>query len=209
MKKYGNEFKVGLFVVLCIIGLVYLIFSTGKITLKKKGYNIYVLFDDVAGLNDKAPVMLNGLEVGKVDGIKFSYDNEKTRITLNLWIDAAAKIRDQAVVSIKTLGLMGEKYIQVSSSQGSGFLAPNAVLEGRPYLDLDALLAQAQVATKSLSEEFNKLLAGLNGTLEENKGSINQIIQNLESSSQNLEDFSSDIKMHPWKLLIKGKEKSK
>jgi len=152
MKKYGNEFKVGLFVILCVLGLIYLTFSTGKVSLGKKGYHIYVVFNDIAGIELKAPVMLNGLEVGKVDDIKFSYDANKTEIKLKLWIDDKAKIRDNAAVSIKTLGLMGEKFIQISSVSGGNFLAPEAILEGKPYLDLDALLEQAQTMTKNLSD---------------------------------------------------------
>ena len=207
MKKISNEFMVGLFVLLCLIGLFYLTYSTGKMNLKKEGYNIYVVFDEIAGLEKKAPVMLNGLEVGKVDQIKASYDGDKTRMTLKLWLDKSAKVRDNAVVSIKTLGLMGEKYIQISSYEGSNFIQPGAVLFGKPYLDLDALMEQAQVISKDLGEQVNKLVANLNSTVDANKGNISQIIENLEATSQNFEDFSADIKKHPWKLLLKGKEK--
>ncbi len=207
MKKYGNEFKVGLFVILCVLGLIYLTFSTGKVSLGKKGYHIYVVFNDIAGIELKAPVMLNGLEVGKVDDIKFSYDANKTEIKLKLWIDDKAKIRDNAAVSIKTLGLMGEKFIQISSVSGGNFLAPEAILEGKPYLDLDALLEQAQTMTKNLSDEFNKLLVSINGTVDGNKETVSQIVKNFEATSKNFEEFSADIKKHPWKLLIKGKDK--
>mgnify|MGYP001439508961 CR=1 FL=1 len=56
MKKFGNEFVVGLFVLACLVGLGYLTFSTGKVDLKKEGYHIYAVFNEVAGLNTKAPV---------------------------------------------------------------------------------------------------------------------------------------------------------
>ena len=189
MKRYTNEFKVGLFVILSIAGLFYLVYSTGKLNIKKDGYHIYAVFNEVAGLQEKAPVMLNGLEIGKIDDIKISYDNDKTEITLKLWIDKQAKIRERPVVSIKTMGLMGENYIHISSSAGGAFIAPEATLKGEPYLDVDALLAN------------------LNSTLDENKSGISRIVLNMEATSKNFEEFSDDIKRHPWKLLFKGKEK--
>ena len=207
MKKYSNEFRVGLFVIICLIGLFYLSYSTGKMNLKKEGYNIYVAFNEVAGLEKKAPVMLNGLEVGKVEEINVAYDNDKTEVVLKIWLDSSAKVRENPVISIKTLGLMGEKYIQIASSEGKEFLKPGTRLYGKPYLDLDALLEEAQLVAKDITKEVNKLLASLNSTVDDNKGSIGTIVKNLEASSKNFEEFSADIKAHPWKLLIKTKEK--
>jgi phospholipid/cholesterol/gamma-HCH transport system substrate-binding protein len=205
--KNTNEFKVGLFVILCIFGFLYLIYSTGKLNIKKDGYHIYVVYDEVVGLEKKAPVMLNGLEVGKVEDIKVSYDNDKTQIVLKLWLDKQARVRENPVVSIKTLGLMGEKYIQISSSEGRDFVKPEAVLQGKPYLDMDELMEHAQSISKEVMDGINKLLASINGTVEDNKQSIGQIIKNLEVSSKNLEEFSDEVKRHPWKLLFKTKEK--
>jgi phospholipid/cholesterol/gamma-HCH transport system substrate-binding protein len=209
MKKFNftNEIKVGLFVIACLAGLLYLAYSTGKLSSKKEGYVIYVAFNDIAGLEEKAPVMLNGLEVGKVDAINISYDNNTTAITLRLWLDAKAKIREDSIVSIKTLGLMGEKFIQISSAGNKDFIKPETVLSGKPYLDIDALLEQAQMITKDISTQVNKLVINLNSTVEDNKGSVSSIVKNLETTSKNFEEFSDDIKRHPWKLLIKTKEK--
>lgn len=202
MKKYGNEFLVGLFIILCVSGFFYLIYSTGKLDLKKEGYYIYVIFDDISGVQKKAPVMLNGMEIGKVDEVKFIYDNDKTRIRLKLWLKAEARIRENPVISIKTMGLMGEKFIQISSSKGINFIAPEAVLSGNAYLDIDSLTKDVS----ALTEEVKKLAAGLNDTLDGNKDRISQIVVNLESASKNFQEFSDDIKKHPWKLLFKGKE---
>jgi phospholipid/cholesterol/gamma-HCH transport system substrate-binding protein len=201
MKKYGNEFKVGLFIILCILSLAYLTVRTGKLNIKKGGYYLYVTFDEVAGLGKKAPVMLNGLEVGKVEGMDVSYANDKTQVMVKLWLNDNAKVRDDATVSIKTLGLMGEKYIQITSRQGN-FIKPENKLEGKPYMDLDAMMEQAKV----LTEEAKNLAASLNYTVSDNKQRISAIIKNLESTSNNIEELSADLKSHPWKLLSKPKK---
>ncbi|MBU2102675.1 MAG: MlaD family protein [Candidatus Omnitrophota bacterium] len=209
MKKITNEFKVGFFIILCITGLVYLTFSTGKVQVKKEGYRIYAVFDEVAGLNKKAPVTLNGLEVGKVEDITVVYDEETTKIKLTLWLDQRARPRSDAVVSIKTMGLMGEKYIQISSRAGRDFIAPGAVLTGKPYMDLDVVMEQAQVLQEGiggLTDEVKKLAVAINETVDENKDDISRIVENIESVTKNFEDFSADVKMHPWKILYKTKE---
>jgi phospholipid/cholesterol/gamma-HCH transport system substrate-binding protein len=195
-----------------LLGLFYLVYSTGKLDIKKEGYHIYVVFDEVAGLEKKAPVMLNGLEVGKVDDIKISYENGKTQIILKLWLDESAQIRENPIISIKTLGLMGEKYIQISSSKGSDFIKPEARLIGKPYMDLDVMMEEAQGIANNVNTligEVKNLTANLNVTVEGNQDRITQIVKNLEATSKNFEEFSADIKAHPWKLLFRQKEKRK
>ena len=70
MKKYGNEFKVGITIMLAIAGLVDLTIWAGDYHLKSEGYRITVRFDDIAGLEKNAPVMLRGYEVGRVEEMK-------------------------------------------------------------------------------------------------------------------------------------------
>lgn len=200
MKKYGKEFKVGLFVLISLGALVFITFRTGKVDIKRDGYFLYATFDEIAGLTKKAPVMLNGLEVGKVDDIAVSYDSDNTKITLKLWLPVSAKVREGAVISIKTLGLMGEKYIQIASHGGS-FIKPESIIAGKPYMDLDVLMEEAKAAT----EEAKKLSANLNYTVSGNQDKISSIIKNLEVTSQNVEELTADLKNNPWKLLSKPK----
>lgn len=209
-RKYTNEFKVGIFVLICLAGLFYLTYRTGKFKIRKKGYNIFVVFNEVSGLEKNAPVMLNGLEVGKVEDMGVRYENGRTRILLRLWIKEGVKIGANPKVSIKTLGLMGEKYIQITAQEGNRFIHPGTRLYGKGPQDLDQLMEMAEVISKSahqLLEEIDSLTKSLNSTLEENKDSIFNIIKNLELTSTNFKEFSEDIKRHPWKLLFKTKER--
>jgi phospholipid/cholesterol/gamma-HCH transport system substrate-binding protein len=187
--KYTNEFKVGLLVVCVLIVLAYMSYRTGEINFAEKGYNLFVVFDDVAGIQDNAQVMLNGVEVGRVEKIQLDNADAKTFITLTLWIKDAVKIRTDSAITIKTLGLMGEKYVAITASGAPTFLEPNAAIRGKKPLDIEYLMEQA-----------NKIV-------EDNKSSINKIIENLEMTSRNFEEFSDDIRRHPWKLLFKTKEK--
>ena len=212
MKRYGNEFKVGLFVLLTLGGLFYITVKTGKLRIKKDGYNIYAVFDKVGGLEEKAPVMLNGLEVGKVESIKFDYRNDATKVVLKLWLDKKARVRKGSRVTIKTLGLMGEKYIDIYSPRGREFLPAGACVKGKSPLDIDDLMDKVSYISDyvtPLLKQTTELIKTINSALGENRDKIDKIIENLEKSSQNFEEFSADIKRHPWKLLFKTKERKK
>lgn len=199
MKKYGNEFKVGVFFLVAVLGLAFLTFRTGKINFHKKGYNVYVVFEDIAGLDLKAPVLLNGYEVGEVEAIEVVFEDGQTNIILTLLIEDGIKILSEPQVSIKTLGLMGEKFIQISSYQGDDFIEPGSILKGQPYIDMDVLIANVN----SLTDEVKNLTGRLGGIVSDNQDSIGEMIKNLEAASKNMEEFTEDIKAHPWKLLFK------
>jgi len=215
-KNITNEFKVGLFVVVCLLALFYMTYRTGKLDLRPKGYHVYVIFDEAAGLGNKAPVMLNGLEVGKVVEIKPTYKGGLTKIKLKVWLEDEAKIREGSAISIKMMGMMGEKYIHIASSDNEKFVAPETVVDGETYVDLDVLLRNINSLVEenknSVSEavdSLNKLLSNLNETVADNKEGLARTIKNFEATSQNFEEFSDDLKRNPWKLLFKAKEKLK
>lgn len=188
-KILTNEFRVGLFVVLCLLGLFYMTYRTGKLDIRQKGYFITVIFKEAGGAQQKAPVMLNGYEVGKVDSIKPVYAEGKTAIAMKIWMQENAKIRQGSKFFVQMMGLMGEKYIQIVSSEEAQFIAPGSTVEGEPYVDLSVLITN------------------LNKAVDDNKGALKNTVKNFETTSQNFEEFSDDLKRNPWKLLFKTKEK--
>ena len=213
-KNWTKEVKVGLFVILCLAGLAYMTYSTGKLDIRKKGYFVYVTFKEAAGLGQKAPVMLNGLEIGKVDSINPTYENNQTRIKLKLWLEEKAKVREGSIVSIKMMGMMGEKYIQITSSDNPNFVKPEENIIGESYVDLDVLIRningmveENRADIEQAVDGINALVKNLNDTVAGNKDSLTQMIKNFEKTSQNFEEFSDDLRRNPWKLLFKTKEK--
>lgn len=184
-----NELRVGLFVVLCLVGLLYMTYSTGKLDFRRKGYTINVIFPEAGGLEIKAPVMLNGLEVGKIDNIQPVYEGNKTEILLTVWLEEKARIRKDSQFSIQMMGLMGEKYVQIISSEDAQFIGPGSVLRGEPYVDLSVLISN------------------VNNFVEENKKPFKSTMMNFEVTSENFVEFSDDLRRNPWKLLFKTKEK--
>ncbi|MDD5195975.1 MAG: hypothetical protein PHQ96_09965, partial [Candidatus Omnitrophica bacterium] len=89
------------------------------------------------------------------------------------------------------------------------FVAPESVFEGKPYMDLDVVMEQAQMLSEKvggLTEEVKKIAVDINDTVSANKDNVERIMESIEATTKNFEDFSEDIKMHPWKILFKSKE---
>jgi len=171
--KMNNEIKIGIMVFICLAALFLLTLKVGSFSFYKKGYNIRVQFQNIDGMELSGPVRLNGLEVGMVEDIKMAYD-DTTKMILTLWIKEDAKIHLGAQAYIKTMGLIGEKYVGIMDRQEGPFLEPDSLIIGEEPFELEKLLGKSE-----------------------------KIAENLESASTNLDEFSNDVKRNPWKLLFR------
>lgn len=233
--KLSNEVKVGLFFVFCVIGLFYMTLSTGKFHISQQGYYLSIIFDDVSGLQKNSPVMVNGFEVGRVTELAVVNKEGAAKIIAKILVNHGTKIYSDPIISIKTLGLMGEKYVHIKSAGTGQFVGPNTTLIGKSPGDMDALFSEAEVLAKNVNDlalEVKKLTVNLNDTVTENRAhltksmsnigaitdhlklaldnneeSLDSIIKNLDTTSKNLNELSQDLKRNPWKLFFRGKEK--
>ncbi|MFC1703967.1 MlaD family protein [Candidatus Omnitrophota bacterium] len=203
--RINNEVKVGMVVVICLVALGVLTFKVGDFSFHQEGYEVNVEFRNIDGIETNAPVRLNGLEVGKVTDLEIVYDKE-TKIVLTLWIDQSAKVREGTKASVKTMGLMGEKYIALTDENISEeFLQPGVTIVGKEPIDIDALMAKGDV----IADNVQAITQNIKERLEINKESIDEIIENFKYVSENFEILSDDLKRNPWKLLFRTKEKKK
>lgn len=210
MRKISNEIMTGIMVLICIGLLIFFLYKTGKIGFRPEAYEIKAVFNTAGGLEKNAPVMLAGVEVGEVKDIALEYGDE-TKIILTLQVDSKAKIRTDSTASINTLGLMGEKYVEVSrGSAGTAFLKPGSTIAGEDPFQFEKIAKKGEEIAETLDDtlkDIRVLVNNLNGVVTDNKKGIDSIVADLEVTAQNFKEFSDDIKRHPWKLLIKGKEK--
>ena len=106
MKKMDLEVMVGLFLIAGVICLGYLSIKLGKLEiLGTKGYEVSALFSNSGGLQSGSDILIAGVSVGRVRNV--SLENYQARVTLNL--SDTVRIQDDAIVSIKTKGMIGEK----------------------------------------------------------------------------------------------------
>jgi phospholipid/cholesterol/gamma-HCH transport system substrate-binding protein len=127
MKKYKIETIVGIFVFLGLLCIGYMTVKLGNVYLF--GDNAYPLkanFLSVSGLRHGNPVQILGIEVGRVD--KITMDQENQRAMVELRIKKGIQIYDDAIASIKTEGLMGDKYVSIDPGGSGTVLEPEGVI---------------------------------------------------------------------------------
>jgi phospholipid/cholesterol/gamma-HCH transport system substrate-binding protein len=134
------EIGVGLFMVAGILALAYLSVNLGNVDiLGRQGYVVYADFPTVGGLQSGAAVEIAGVSVGRVQSI--SLREYQARVALR--IDEAVRIQDDAIVSIKTKGLIGEKFVQINPGGSEKVVSPGGRLtEVEAPVDLEELISK-------------------------------------------------------------------
>ena len=139
MKKPDLELAVGLFMVVGILCLGYLSIKLGRIeVLGEKGYEIEAVFSNSGGLKAGSSVMIAGVEVGQVKTVVL--DDYQARIKMRLPLDL--KIQDDAIASVKTKGMIGEKYIEITPGGSEEIIGPGGVIrDTQPAIDMEQLIS--------------------------------------------------------------------
>ena len=140
MKKFDLELAVGLFVIAGIVCLGYLSIKLGKMEIVgEKGYEIYGVFSNVGGLKVGSSIEIAGVNVGRVKSI--TLNNYQARVVLNL--PENVKLQEDAIVSIKTKGLIGEKYIEITPGGSEKIIKPGGqIRETQSAVDLEELISK-------------------------------------------------------------------
>lgn len=141
MYKRSIELTVGIFMILGLICLAYISIKLGKMeVLGQNGYTIYGDFSDVAGLKVGASVVIAGVEVGRVKDISLNKDYG-AKVVMNL--GSSVKLQDDSIASVKTKGLIGEKYVGITPGASDEIIKPNGrIRETQPAIDLESLIAK-------------------------------------------------------------------
>ncbi len=197
--KITNELKTGIVVVAAI--LVGIIFWVKTTDFSGKPYRVKTYFNYAEGVKVDSIVKLSGIEVGRVEKIKFEYVPE-TKVELILALDKKAKVREDSVAFIATAGLIGDAYIGVTPGLADKqFAKEGAILMSEDPVEMRKLMKKAQ----TIAESLDNVLTEVKSLVKDNRGRIDNIAVNLEQTAVNFKEFSEDIKQHPWKLLMKGK----
>ncbi|HHT9124340.1 MAG TPA: outer membrane lipid asymmetry maintenance protein MlaD [Candidatus Brocadiia bacterium] len=139
MKKFDVEIAVGIFVFLGILCMAYISVKLGKFNLIGNNYYpVKAVFSSVKGLKKDTVVEIAGVEVGKVDDIGLNDDYEAV---VTLLIRDDIELQEDAIASIRTKGLLGEKYVEISPGGADVLIQPGATLhDTEPPIDLEKLI---------------------------------------------------------------------
>ena len=141
----SREIKIGLLVLTALVVLMggtFLIGEKSNVFTHKNSY--FVRFESVSGLAEGSPVQLNGVNVGDVTEIVLPRDVTKTLLTVWVAVDRSYqnRIRRDSVAAIKTLGLLGDKYIEITSGSAASDVVPSGgQIFAAPATDVDKLIA--------------------------------------------------------------------
>ena len=139
MKRLTMETLVGLFVVVGVASLAYLAIKLGKLeVIGSRGYTVVAEFDSVAGLKHGAVVEIGGVEVGRVRDITL----KNYRAVVAMSIDPGVKLQDDAIMSIRTKGLIGEKYVRISPGASDKLVQPGGkIRDTEDPVDMEQLIS--------------------------------------------------------------------
>jgi len=142
MKKYRMETIVGIFVIIGLLAVAYMTVKLGKVDLFGKNYySLYAQFTSVSGLRVGSPVEILGIEVGRVE--EMTIDSEKQIAVVELKIRKDIPVYNDAIASVKTSGLIGDKFIQIDPGGSGDILKPGGMItETTSPLDIEELIGK-------------------------------------------------------------------
>ncbi|MFZ2448835.1 MAG: outer membrane lipid asymmetry maintenance protein MlaD [Syntrophobacteraceae bacterium] len=139
MERKGLEFSVGIFIIVGLLCLAYLSISLGHLQFGGSHYKVTALFSTVSGLKAKAPVTMAGVNIGTVETVRLK--DGQALVICNINNDV--QLEDDSVASIKTSGIIGDKYIQIAPGASEGYIKAGGVIrETRPPLDIEGLISK-------------------------------------------------------------------
>jgi len=231
MSYSASEVKSGFFILLTVLILLVMTFVVGGLRGGEK-VTYKIRFGYVGGLEKGAPVYFAGREVGKVSNLAVEYGEERP-VVITVETPKNVVIRNDSMAYVDTLGMMGEKMVEIGAgTKAAPVLTPGSILEGVDPIPMHEMIsklnslsgemmkmsASLNPMVKSLNDLMQKnadtiqsLLEHLHGTtkgldkiLNGNQEQISKIIANLETTSANVRDMTSDLKTHPWRLVRKS-----
>jgi phospholipid/cholesterol/gamma-HCH transport system substrate-binding protein len=220
--KSRLELKVGIFVFIGLVILFIFVLLIGDFKNMISTYRINFVFNFINGVRIGAPVRFAGVDVGEVREIKFIFSPEqnKDKVCVVGRIKKGTTIPVDSSIWVNTLGLLGEKYIDIMPGKDYGnFIKDNQNVVGN---DPFAMHEFGELA-KSIAQKLDKSILEIENTV----GSVKDLTKNVDDGISRLKNregtlgkllyddkiyneldaFIVDIKKHPWKLFYKTKEK--
>lgn len=123
MQRYSKESVVGIFVLIGLACIGYMTVKLGDIGLfEDDTYTLMARFSKVTGLKAGSTVNMLGLEIGRVG--KMHMDQEKQMAVVEMRIQKGVRVYEDAIASIKTEGLIGDRYVSIDAGGSGAELKP-------------------------------------------------------------------------------------
>ncbi len=153
MKRLSVEMIVGLFLFLGLVSIFYLAVKLGDVgLLEDNSYPIKAQFISISGLKKGAPVELAGVKIGKVASITLHPEDYEAEVELA--INRDVKLHEDVIASIRTQGIIGDKFVKISPGGSEEFLqAGMTIEETESAISLEELVSKYIFEGESKSEK--------------------------------------------------------
>ena len=140
MKRFNVELFVGIFLIAGFLSFVYLAVRLGEVNIFRTGdYSVKARFASVTGLKSDAMVEISGVQIGRVSRI--SLDGGKALVEMQL--NSHVKLPDDSIASIRTMGIIGDKYVKISLGGSDRTIQPGGwITETESAIDLEEMVSK-------------------------------------------------------------------
>jgi phospholipid/cholesterol/gamma-HCH transport system substrate-binding protein len=181
------QLRVGIMAIVAMIIVAVLIFLiTGNKNLFRSTFQLRTFMDDSSGMQEGAPVRLNGIPVGDVEALKLTASKDPRRIVevdMEIRSSFLTEIPKDSRAGISASNLLGDKFINISKGMQADHVQPGDEIRSVPNQDIPELMAQSA----GLLAQFQSLLGRASAILndvEAGKGNIGKLLKDEELYSR-------------------------
>jgi len=212
MEYRRTEIRAGVFLLLSFAVLVVMVFAVSDIqSLFKKRKEVKALFLFSDGIEKNAQVRLSGIKVGKVADIRVAPEfADKIELTLSIFSETV--IKQDTKAAIKSLGLVGGKYVELTGGTPQArLLEPGGMIIGEESFKLEDLTKAAlDVAgkLKSIATNLDHMLGdpALAKSLKTTIQNLQEVSENVKAMTSNKDEVAQTLKNLP--VLLKKIDES-
>lgn len=138
--KIDKELAVGIFLLIGIFSLAFISIRLGRLeVLGSEGYSLYAEFEDAGGIKAGADADIAGVSIGKVKSVRLDNYQALVEFTINKNV----KIQADSIASIKTKGLIGEKFVEITPGASDKILQNgDRIRETESAIDIEELISK-------------------------------------------------------------------
>ncbi len=142
MSRINLESVVGLFLVAGFVCFAYLAVRLGDVNLfGSDAYHVKAYFTSVSGLKQGASVEMAGVKIGRVSRIALDPKTYEAIVTMEL--QPKVKIQEDSIASIKTSGIIGDKYVSIKPGGSDEYLSDGGIIQDtESALDIEELISK-------------------------------------------------------------------
>lgn len=158
MRRWTNEIIVGTGIMLAIAVGIYGYVFLRDLPVRQQGYKITIVFQNVTGLQSGDGVTVSGLKVGRILAMNLTPQGVEVRV----WMNGQVPFPKDSRAAIRSIGMIGEKYIALIPGNSAEHLQENDIVLG----EYDSDLADAGGSLTEMIEQTKSLLAKINTAMD-------------------------------------------